>query len=244
MTIDRFAVTGPRLVLATVALFTAWAPTAQAGLITRQVNHTLTAIPDGPNNFFDLDVDLNGTTDFTFTTIIALPQDPSFAAFAVVEAPFGTINGAVIDAFTGDGFPAVSRLSSGDSVSSADQFFNASFDQGNLFFVTAFDPPSGNFDDATGFIGLRFAGSSGETFFGFAQVTVNDLFAAQDPLAVTIGLVGYESVAGAPAQIPDVPEPTSALLLGAALLAALPALRGKRRPGAGDVVQAVQGARR
>ncbi len=217
MTTQRLARTCQQFGFAAVfmAVSAVLTPSAFAVLVTRSVNQTLTAIPDGPNNFFDLDVDLDGTTDFTFTTIIGIPDMPSFASFAVVEAPFGTTNGAVIDAFTGDGFPTVSRLGLGDSVSSSDLFFSASFDQGNLFFVTLFDPPSGNFDNQEGFIGLRFEKNS-EIFFGFAQVKVNDLFAAQDPLAVTIGVVGFESVAGVPVEIAvvPVPEPSSAASLG------------------------------
>jgi hypothetical protein len=210
-----------------IAISAALTQSALATLVTRSVNHTLTAIPDGSNNSFDLDVDLDGTTDFTFTTIIGIPDMPSFASFAVIEAPFATSNGAIIDAFTGDGFPTVSRLSLGDRVSSSNRFFSASFDQGNLFFITSFDPPSGNFDNQSGFIGLRFEKNS-EIFFGFAQVTVNDLFAVQDPLAVTIKTVGFESVAGEPVQIATVPEPSLATPLGIATVLGLITLRRRR----------------
>lgn len=209
MTTTRLTAAG----LAVAALLLTTAAPADAALITRLVNQKLTAIPDGPNQMFDLDVDLDGTTDFTFTTIIGIPDEPTFASFAVIDFPFGTNNGVVVDAFTGDGFPTVSRLGFGDTVSAADRFSGPN-DQGNLFFVTIFDPPSGNFQNRTGFVGLRFE-SGGQTFYGFAQVTVNDLLAPTDPLAVTIGVVGYESVAGAPAAI--APEPASAALAGVGL---------------------------
>ena len=106
----------------------------KADVVLRQINKTLTATPDGPNNIYNLDVNADGTTDFTFTTIIGIPSDPTFASFAVVNAPFGTQNGAVVDAFTGDGFPTVSRLKTGDIVSCNNLLFDASFDQGNLIF--------------------------------------------------------------------------------------------------------------
>jgi hypothetical protein len=214
---------GTRFIVGLAVIAYLVAPSAEAAPILRSVNATLTAVPDGPNNFYDLDVDLDGTTDFGFTTIIGIPEDPTFASFAVVEAPFGSQNGARIDAFTGDGFPTVSRLALGDTVSATDPFFLAGFEQGNLFFVTAFDPPSGNFQSQTGFIGLRFE-RDGALHYGFAQVTVNDLFAAQDPLAVTIGIVGFESVAGAPVQVQAIPEPASLAAFGLAVVG-LAALR-------------------
>lgn len=203
-----------RTPLALVALLLGSA-TADAALITRVVNQKLTAIPDGPNQQYDLDVDLDGTPDFTFTTIIGIPADPTFASFSVIDFPFGTQNAAVVDAGGGGGFPTVSRLGGGDVVS-AGSLFSGPNDQGNLFFVTAFDPPSGNFEGRSGFVGLRFE-SGGRLYYGFAQVTLNRLFAPTDPLALTIGLVGYESVAGAPAAV--VPEPASVLLAGVALAA-------------------------
>jgi len=198
-------------------------------VVLRQINKTLTATPDGPNNIYNLDVNGDGTTDFTFTTIIGIPSDPTFASFAVVNAPFGTQNGAVIDAFTGDGFPTVSRLKTGDIVSSSNLFFDASFDQGNLFFIATPDAATGNFQNKSGFIGLRFQ-SGTDTLYGFAQIKVNDLFAANDPLALTIGTVGYESVAGNSVRVTAVPEPSAAAIImtGFAFIG-LTALRNRKR---------------
>ena len=104
---------------------------------------------------FDLDVDQNGTVDFTFTS--AFVPDPFFTVgFATIDVPFATSNGTVIESATLDGFPTSRRLSAGDTVSSDDVFSFGSFDQSNLVFSTPFDPLTGNFDGMTGFVGLRF----------------------------------------------------------------------------------------
>ena len=207
------------------ARLAAAAAPADAAFITRPVNHKLTATPDGPNQQYDLDVDLDGTTDFTFTTIIGIPDDPTFASFTVVDFPFGTANAAVVDAPTGGGFPTVSRLGAGDVVS-AGSLFSGPNDQGNLFFVTLFDPPSGNFEDRSGVVGFRFE-SGGQLLYGYARVSLNGLFARGDPLALTIRSVSYESVAGVPVAVASVPEPASAALAGVA--ATLLGVRLRRR---------------
>ena len=212
-----------------LALFAAtWVMTAEpasAVLVTRTVNQQITALPDGPNQMYDLDVDQDGTTDFTFRSLIGLPEDPAFASFADVVPPFGTINGLVIDSFTGDGFPTASRLQVGAVVSSA-SLFSGNNDLGNLSSQFFPDPPTGNFQNQSGFVGFQFQ-SLGNTYYGFAQVTVNDLLAPQDPLAVTIGLVGYESVAGQQAIVTAVPEPTTLALAGLGLAAMVS--RARRR---------------
>ena len=197
---------------------------AQAALITRNVGVTLTA-----ENIesFDLDVDLNGTTDFTFTAALVL--DPVLSVgFDVVVFPFGSTNGVVIDAFTADGFPAASILGAGDTVSDADAFAVASFDQGNLFFFVSGEPPTGNFLGRTGFLGLRFDRPGGSVF-GFAQITVNDLDAPINPLGLTIGTVGFNDVPGQPAQITAVPAPASVTFLGVSMLGLLAARRKEER---------------
>jgi hypothetical protein len=75
-------------------------------------------------------------------------------------------------------------------------------------------------------VGFQFQ-SLGDTYYGFAQVTVNDLLVPQDPLAVTIGVVGYESVSGQPAIVTAVPEPTMLALTGLGLAAMVS--RARRR---------------
>lgn len=188
------------------------ADTIQGELIVRMVNQLVTAIPDGPNQMFDLDIDQNGTTDLTFRSIIGLPEDPTFASFADIVPPFATINGVVIDSATGDGFPTISRLGLGDTISSA-RLFSGNNDFGNLSSQFSPDAATGNFQNQTGYIGLRFE-RMGETYYGFAQITVNDLQASQDPLAILISKVGFETVAGMGATI--VPEPGALSLLATA----------------------------
>ena len=198
---------------------------ASAAVVTRSVNAMLVATPDGPNNTYDLDLDQDGTTDFTFTTIIGVPEDPTFASFATIDVPFASVNGEVVDPNPNDQlFPTVSRLSPGGVVGTGSNF-SAQGAQGNLYFVTLFDPPSGNFDNAAGYVGFQFAAGTGETLFGFAYVTVNDLFDPVTPLGLTIGQVGYETVAGRSVTLPAVPEPAA----GSALLAIAAATVGRRR---------------
>lgn len=217
------------MVLAAVVSLSGLSESAQAALVTRNVGVTLNA---EDIETFDLDVDLNGTIDFTFTA--AFVPDPSFSVgFDTVDSPFGTSNSVVIDMPTLDGFPTASRLAAGDTVAAANTFSFGSSDQGNLFFLTPFDPQSGNFEGQTGFLGLRFEGTGG-SLFGFAQVTVNSLNASVNPLGLTIGTVGFNDVPGQLVQIPSapaaVPEPgTLALLLaGFGLLAASRLNNGQR----------------
>lgn len=196
---------------------------AMASFVTRNVNVTLNAA-----NFdsYNLDVDNNGTTDFKFTAALALDPDLS-VGFDVVDFPFGSNNGVVIDGSVSNGFPTATRLAADNRVSAANTFSSASFDQGNLFFFTSFDPPSGNFEGRMGFLGLRFDRPEG-TVFGFAQITVNSRTALVNPLGLTIGTVGYETVPGQPVTIP-VPEPGSMLAMLIGLCGLAPAAWRYRR---------------
>jgi hypothetical protein len=195
---------------------------AQASLITRSVNVTLNA---ANVEMFDLDVNLDGATDFRFTA--AFVPDPDFSVgFVVVDFPFASGNGVVVDSATGNGFPTASRLQVGNTVSAA-QTFSGPNDQGNLFFFTPFDLPSGDFEGQTGFLGLRFDVAGG-TLYGFAEVTVNSLNAPDNPLGLTIGTVGFSDTPGQPAQIAVVSEPGSLALVGIGVLGLLVRVRGKK----------------
>lgn len=183
-----------------------------AGLVFRNLNVTLDA---SLLSSYDLDVDLDGMTDFTFTS--AFVPDPTLpVGFNVVDFPFASNNSVVIDAQTTDGFPTVSRLSLGNIVSNTSLFSSPSIDQGNLSFFTAFDPPSGNFEGRTGYVGLRFDRLGGTTF-GFAEILVNAMNAPVNPLGLTIRSVAYNDVPGESATISAVPEPSSLVLAGISL---------------------------
>ncbi len=198
---------------------------ASASVVTRQVNAMLTATPDGPNNDYALDVNQDGVSDFTFQTIIADPADPGLAAFAQILIPFGTINGEASDSAVGSGFAIVSKLAPGGIVGPASTFSGIN-DNGGLFLIDFTDPASGNFNNASGYVGLKFA-SGADTLYGFAYVTVNDLFAATNPLAITIGQVGFETTPGLAITLPPVavPEPVS----GCSFFGAVALLSTRRR---------------
>lgn len=212
-----------------IACLIAWAVVlllgqyAGAGLVLRNINVELNA---SAIESYDLDVDLDGTTDFTFTS--AFVPDPFVAVgFNTIDFPFGLNNAVVIDMQTGDGFPTVSRLAVGDIVSAANTFSTPTFDQGNLTFFTSFDSPSGNFEGQSGFVGLRFDRGGGTTF-GFVQVSVNAMNAAVNPLGLKIGTVGFDTVPGQPATVTAVPEPSS-FFLGACGVGLLSMVRSRRR---------------
>lgn len=182
-----------------------------AGIVFRELNVTLDSSMGMP---FDLDVDLNGTIDFTFTSTFV--PDPVLAVgFNQVEFPFGSNNGVVIDATVGDGFPTVSRLSLGDTVSSG-SLYSFPTDRGNLSFFTTVDPPSGNFAGRTGFVGLKFDRLGG-TAFGFAQISVNPIDAPLNPFGLTLHYVAFNDTLGELATITAVPEPSSITLAGISL---------------------------
>lgn len=210
-----------RFILLAIVAVCATGQYAHADLVFRNVNVTLDA---SQIESYDLDVDLDGTIDFTLTS--AFVPDPDLpVGFNTFDFPFAGNNGVVIDAQTNDGFPTITRLSLGDIVSGSHLFSSASFDQGNLTFFTAFDPPSGNFLGQSGFVGLRFDRPGG-TVFGFAQISVNAMDAPTNPLGLSIGIVGYNDSFGGPAAITAVPEPSS-MLMAAAFLA-IASVRSRR----------------
>lgn len=202
------------VVFTVAASLLAWCQPASAKLVSRDVNVTLNA---ANLDSYSLDLNLDGTTDFTFQA--AYSPDPVLTVgFDQITFPFGSNNGAVIDTATGDGFPPVSLLAIGNTVSAA-RLFSTSNDTADLYFYDTIDPTTGNFRGRTGYVGLRFAGAGGAIFYGYAQVTVNALNAAVNPFGLTIGRVAYQDVAGQPAQI--VPEPSDLALTALGLLGGL-----------------------
>lgn len=196
---------------------------ALAGLVFRDVNVTLDA---SQVSSYDLDVDLDGTIDFAFTSAF-LPDPVLPVGFNVIDFPFASNNSVVIDAQATDGFPTVSRLSLGNIVSSTSLFSSPSLDQGNLSFFAGMDPSTGNFEGRSGYVGLKFDRLGGTTF-GFAEIAINALNAA-NPLSLTIRSVAYNDVSGEAATISAVPEPSSMVLAAVSLgLGGLYQLRKKR----------------
>ena len=187
---------------------------ALGAVVTRNVGVTVSATALGSYN---LDLDQNGSTDFTFQAAYA-PDPVLTVGFDQVEFPFGSINAAVIDTQTGDGFPAASLLQIGATVSSA-SLFSGPNDQANLYSFDSFDGTSGDYNGRTGYVGLRFAGAGG-TYYGYAQVTANSLNTSATPFDLTIGTVGYNNVAGQPVTITATAVPEPASLAAAAIAGA------------------------
>jgi len=58
----------------------------------------------------------------TNMTLAYAPGPPLAGGFDTIDFPFGSNNAAVIDSVTGDGFPTVSRLNEGDTISGGSTF--------------------------------------------------------------------------------------------------------------------------
>jgi hypothetical protein len=193
---------------------------AHSAVITRYVGETVTAANVASYN---LDVNQDGTTDFTFDAAY-VPDPVLTVGFDQIDFPFASTNGAVIDKQTGDGFPPTSLLAPGAVISSS-SLFCLSGDKADLFYDDTVDPITRNFGGQTGYVGFQFNASDG-THYGYAQVTVNDLNAAVNPLDLTIGTVAYESTPGTAITIASVPEPVSLAAVGVVGLALT--VRGRR----------------
>ena len=183
---------------------------AKSAVNTRYLGYTVSAANVASYN---LDVDQNGTTDFTFQAAY-VPDPVLTVGFDQIEFPFGGGNGVVIDTQTNDGFPPTSLLKSGAMISSA-SLFCLSGDDADLFYDDTLDPTTGNFGGQTGYVGFRFTAADG-THYGYAQVTVKSLNSAVNPLDLTIGTVAYNTTPGQAITISSVPEPMSAAIMGAA----------------------------
>jgi hypothetical protein len=184
-----------------------WGPAARAALVSRYLGVTLSA---ANIDSYDLDVDQNGTNDFTFQA--AYVPDPTLTVgFDQIKFLFGSNNAVVIDTQTNDGFPPTSLLVPGDTVTPT-SLFSGPNDTADLFSYDTIDPQTGNFNGQSGFVGFRFDGAGGE-HYGYVQVSVKSLNDPNDPLDMTLGTLVYNDVAGQGVQVTAVPEPGSLLVL-------------------------------
>ncbi len=182
--------------------------TAMATIVTRNIGVTVNA---ANIDSYNLDVDGNGTIDFTFQA--ANVPDPTLpVGFDQITFLFGSDNAAVIDTQTGDGFPPVSLLMPGATIS-AGSLFSSPIDTGDLYFNDSIDPITGNFAGETGYVGFRFDGAGG-IHYGYVQVSVNSPTDPTNPLDLTLGTLAYNDVANQGLQIAAVPEPESLGLAG------------------------------
>jgi hypothetical protein len=191
--------------MALFAALCAFGPSRPAlgALVSRYIGVTLNA---SNLDDYNLDVDQNGTTDFTFQT--AYVPDPTLTVgFDQIKFLFGSNNAVVIDTQTGDGFPPTSLLVPGDMISST-SLFSGPDDTADLYYDDTIDPITGNFGGNSGFVGFRFDGAGG-IHYGYAQVSVSSLTDPNNPFNLTLGTVVYNDVAGAPVQISAVPEPAA-----------------------------------
>jgi len=196
---------------------------SSGAVVTRYIGVTLNAF-NGED--YNLDVDGDGTTDFTIQT--AYVPDPTLTVgFDQFVFPFGGSNGVVIDTQTNDGFPPVSLLTPGNTISSA-SLFCLSGDDADLYFDDTIDPITGNFGGNSGDVGFRFTNASG-IHYGYVQISVDSLNDPNTPFNLTIGNVSYDNVAGEAIQIPSVPEPASMATLGFVGVGGLMSLRRPRR---------------
>lgn len=179
---------------------------AHAAIVTQTINQTLDAAALGS---LDVDVDSNGTTDFTFQSAY-VPDPVLTVGFDQTSVPFASNNGVVIDSQPGNGFPTASLLHAGDVIGSGSLFSAGSFDLGNLYSSDPFNGETGNFGGQRGFLGFSFD-AGGQTFYGYADVAVNSLNSAT-PFDLTIFSVSYNNVAGQ--SITAVPEPHAIASMG------------------------------
>lgn len=176
---------------------------ALSAIITRNIDVTLNALN---TDDYNLDVDGDGTVDFTIQT--AYVPDPTLTVgFDQFVFPFGSSNGVVIDTQTNDGFPPTSLLVPGDTISAA-SLFCLSGDTADLYFDDTVDPITGNFGGNSGYVGFRFTNASG-IHYGYVQISVDSLNDPNTPFNLTIGNLAYNDVAGQAIQISPVPEPAS-----------------------------------
>ncbi len=212
------------LFILSIGILATEAGVAQAAIVTRTFSNLVLDATQPGGGKYNLDLDLNGTTDFTFENFYS--NDPAFIlGFAQTKVPFGSNNGVVIDFQDNSGFPPARLLNAGAVVGPASLFSNSN-DTVNLYSSDPFIGPTGNFGGKRGFLGLRFV-SGGQLLYGFADIAVNDLNSAK-PFDLTIFSASYETIAGQGAVV-AVPEPATGVILLLGILGAALVHRTRKR---------------
>lgn len=206
--------------LAAAGAIAAATQSASAVVVSRQLNHTVYGQPDEAPDFFDLDVDLNGTIDFQFIHGDADSDPGEVSNIAVVGAGAGNSTLAA-PLLPGQESIKAPRLTSSTylpttafaSKNAAVVGFDVSKVPAASLPPSLYNPWPGN----SGFLGLQFLDLNGDTHFGFVQMSV-DAENSATPLAMHLEWVSYETEANKPIHVQSpVPEPASlgALALGA-----------------------------
>jgi hypothetical protein len=170
-------------ILAVGLLAVAWP--AEAKIVYTPTNITI-----GRNSSYNLDVNNDGISDFTFT-LDAVPficDPPGFCGwfiFTLVETP-ASGNGA-------EGSPPA-RLTFGDQIGPSQTFYEGTGTMASLWGQDNWGGGEGNrgLNRKRGYLGLSFQ-IDGETYYGWAKISVN-----MKTGVVTLGGYAYETVANMP----------------------------------------------
>lgn len=139
-----------------------------------------TDIPDTTvdynNGFYDLDLNQDGTPDFTIKQYV--DTGASLNTNAVIISPYGTVDNKAVG-ITANGFNYPARLAEGDSIKDGDTFegIGSQFNTGYMAFEIngVSNYPNSNWIGETtdGYLGLRIVVND-SVYFGWARLDVAD----------------------------------------------------------------------